>query len=60
MGQIVYNGELEGITQGFEYAATVATPSQEIQVHADKFGQAGIANLQNSTPSDKPGQAWLL
>ncbi|KAF1936813.1 hypothetical protein EJ02DRAFT_479051 [Clathrospora elynae] len=55
-GQIVYNGELEGITQGFEYAALVAAPSQEIRVHADN--QAAIYRLQ--TPSDKPGQAWLL
>ncbi|KAF1941204.1 hypothetical protein EJ02DRAFT_492898, partial [Clathrospora elynae] len=53
MGQIIYNWELEGITQGFQYAATVATPSQEIQVHADN--QAAIYRLQ--TPSDKPGQA---
>ena len=34
-GQIVYNGELEGITRAFEYAATVVSPSQEIRIHAD-------------------------
>lgn len=55
-GQIVYNGELEGIAKGFEYAATVATPGQEIRVHADN--QAAIHRLK--TPSDNPGQAWQL
>jgi ribonuclease HI len=55
-GQIVYNGELEGIAQAFEYAATVATPLQEIRVHADN--QAAIYRLR--TPSDNPGQAWQL
>jgi hypothetical protein len=31
-GQIVYNGELEGIALAFEYAATVALSSQEIRI----------------------------
>jgi ribonuclease HI len=57
-GQIVYNGELEGITQVFEYAARVALPLQEIRVHADN--QAAIYRLQTPTPLDKPGQAWQL
>lgn len=52
-GQIVYNGKLEGIAKGFEYAATVATPGQEIRVHADN--QAAIHRLK--TPSDNSGQA---
>src|SRR4051812_1732240 len=34
-GQIVYNGELEGIARAFEYAADVATPGREIRIHAD-------------------------
>jgi ribonuclease HI len=55
-GQIVYNSELEGITQAFEYAARVALPLQEIRVHADN--QIVIYRLQTS--SDKPGQAWQL
>jgi ribonuclease HI len=55
-GQIVYNGELEGITQAFEYAGRVALPLQEIRVHADN--QATIYRLQ--TPSDKPEQDWQL
>ena len=55
-GQIVYNGELEGITRAFEYAADVATPGQEIRIHADN--QAAIHRLKG--PSDNPGQAWQL
>jgi hypothetical protein len=52
----VYNGELEGITLAFEYAATVALSSQEIRIHADN--QAAIYRLR--TPSDKPAQVWQL
>jgi ribonuclease HI len=55
-GQIVYNGELEGIAMAFEYAANVATAGQEIRIHADN--QAAIYRLK--CPSDKPGQAWQL
>lgn len=55
-GQIVYNGELEGIAMAFEYAADVATPGQEIRIHADN--QAAIHRLKN--PSDMPGQSWQL
>jgi hypothetical protein len=55
-GQIVYNGELEGITLAFEYAATVAVPSQEIRIHADN--QAAIHRLR--TLSDKLAQVWQL
>jgi ribonuclease HI len=54
--QIVYNGELEGLALAFEYAAKVATPLQEIRVHADN--QAAIYRLH--TPSDKPAQTWQL
>jgi ribonuclease HI len=55
-GQIVYNGELEGITLAFEYAATVALSFQEIRIHADN--QAALYRLR--TPSDKPAQVWQL
>ena len=54
--QLVYNGELEGITLAFEHAARVATPGQKIEVYADN--QAAIHRL--TTPSDKPGQHWQL
>jgi ribonuclease HI len=52
----VYNRELEGLTLALEYAAKVATPLQEIRVHADN--QAAIYRLR--TPSDKPAQTWQL
>jgi ribonuclease HI len=55
-GQIVYNGELEGITRAFEYAADVVSPFQEVRIHADN--QAAIHRLSN--PSDNPGQIWQL
>lgn len=54
--QIVYNGELEGITRSFEYAATVASAYREIRIHADN--QAAIHRIK--TPSDNPGQRWQL
>ncbi|KAF7564345.1 uncharacterized protein PtrM4_152490 [Pyrenophora tritici-repentis] len=54
--QLVYNGELEGIAQAFEHAATVAQEGQEIYVYADN--QAAIHRLNNL--SDNPGQQWLL
>jgi hypothetical protein len=40
----------------FEYAAKVATPLQEIRVHA--VNQAGIYRLR--IPSAKPAQTWQL
>jgi ribonuclease HI len=52
----VYNGELEGLALAFVYAAKVATPLQEIRVHADN--QAAIYRLR--TPSDRPAQTWQL
>ena len=55
-GQIVYNGELEAITRGFEYAATVASGFKDIYIYADN--QAAIYRIK--TPSDKPGQIWQL
>jgi len=55
-GQIVYNGELEAIARGFEYAATVASEYEDIHIHADN--QAAIHRIK--TPSDRPGQIWQL
>jgi ribonuclease HI len=43
-------------TLAFEYAAKVATPLQEIRVHADN--QAAIYRLR--IPSDKAAQTWQL
>ena len=53
---LVYNGELEGITMAFEYAASLPSPHHTIQVYADN--QAALWRLM--TPSDQPGQAWQL
>ncbi|KAF7572893.1 hypothetical protein PtrM4_077980 [Pyrenophora tritici-repentis] len=54
--QLVYNGELEGITLAFEYAAKTATRDQEFEIYADN--QAAIYRLKNL--SDNPGQQWQL
>jgi ribonuclease HI len=54
--QLVYNGELEGIAQAFEHAATTAEKDQEINIFADN--QAAIYRLKSL--SDEPGQYWLL
>ncbi|KAH8621200.1 hypothetical protein IG631_24143 [Alternaria alternata] len=54
--QLVYNGELEGITRVFEYAARIAEKDQEINVFADN--QAAVYRLRNL--SDNPGQQWLI
>ncbi|KAH7556799.1 hypothetical protein BM1_06233 [Bipolaris maydis] len=54
--QLVYNGELEGITAAFEYAAKTAQKDQNIHVYADN--QAAIYRLQSL--SDKPGQQWVI
>ena len=54
--QIVYNGELEAIACGFEYAATVAANYKDIYIFADN--QAALFRIK--TPSDNPGQIWQL
>ncbi|KAH7554709.1 hypothetical protein BM1_07370 [Bipolaris maydis] len=54
--QLVYNGELEGVTAAFEYAAKTAQKDQNIHVYADN--QAAIYRLQSL--SDKPGQQWVI
>ena len=52
--QLVYNGELEGITLGLEKAVDLADDYLEVRVYADN--QAAILRLK--TASDHPGQEW--
>jgi ribonuclease HI len=54
--QLVYNGELEAVTQAVEYASRIAQPGQEFKVYSDN--QAGLNRLR--TPSDAPGQACQI
>ncbi|KAH7563658.1 hypothetical protein BM1_00705 [Bipolaris maydis] len=54
--QLVYNGELEGITLGLEKAFDLADDYLEVRVYADN--QAAIFRLK--TASDYPGQEWQL
>jgi ribonuclease HI len=54
--QLVYNGELEGITQAAEYASHIAQPGQEFRIYSDN--QAALHRLK--TPSDNPGQACQI
>jgi hypothetical protein len=35
LNQLVYNGELEGITQAIEYASSVARPGESFKVYSD-------------------------
>lgn len=55
-GQLVYNGELEGITKALEYASQVAGTGLDVRIFADN--QAALYRLQ--TPSCNPGQQWQL
>lgn len=54
--QLVYNGELEGITLGLEKAVNIADDYLEVRIYADN--QAAILRLK--TASDNPGQEWQL
>ena len=54
--QLVYNGELEGITLGLEKAVDLADDYLEVRVYADN--QAAIFRLK--TASNSPGQEWQL
>jgi ribonuclease HI len=54
--QIVYNGELEGVTQGVEYIAGIAKRGWLYKVYSDN--QAGLLRLR--TPSDNPGQSCQI
>jgi ribonuclease HI len=49
---IVYNGELEGVTQALEYAISIVKRGDKVIVYSDN--QAGLLRLK--TPSDSPGQ----
>lgn len=55
-GQLVYNGELEGITQAVEHASKTAKPGKIFKIYADN--QAALLRLK--TPSDNPGQACQI
>ncbi|KAF1984488.1 hypothetical protein K402DRAFT_434830, partial [Aulographum hederae CBS 113979] len=55
-GQIVYNGEIEGIARALEYGAQVAKPGQQIIAFSDN--QAGL--LRMKTQSTDPGQSCQL
>ena len=54
--QLVYNGELEAITQAVEYASQTTWPSQQCQIFSDN--QAALYKLM--TASDSPGQACQI
>ena len=54
--QLVYNRELEGITQAVEYTSKIAQPGQVYQIYSDN--QAALLRLK--TPSDFPGQACQI
>jgi len=55
-GQIVYNGELEGITRAVEYASKIALPGDKLNIYSDN--QAAILRLARI--SDRPGQACQI
>lgn len=54
--QLVYNGELEGVTQAIELASQLAQPGQKFKVFSDN--QASLNRLQS--PTDAPGQACQI
>ncbi|RDL34486.1 uncharacterized protein BP5553_07614 [Venustampulla echinocandica] len=54
--QLVYNRELEGVTQAIEYVSSIAIPRQKYRIYSDN--QAGLYCLK--TPSDNPGQACQI
>jgi ribonuclease HI len=54
--QIVYNGELDGITKAIEYAGSIARVGDHFDVYSDN--QAGIYRLAKI--SDNPGQSSLI
>ncbi|RAL60377.1 hypothetical protein DID88_000153 [Monilinia fructigena] len=54
--QLVYNGELCGVTKAIEYASSIACSGQKFKIYSDN--QAGLYRLK--TPSDHPGQAYQI
>jgi hypothetical protein len=54
--QLVYNGELDGVTTAIEYASSIAAFGDHFDIYPDN--QAGLYRL--NTPSDHPGQACQI
>jgi hypothetical protein len=54
--QLVYNGELEGVTRAIEYTSKTAKQNESIRIFSDN--QAGLRRLK--TPSDNPGQDYQI
>jgi ribonuclease HI len=52
ISELVYNSELEAITQAIEYASNIAKEGESFNIFSDN--QAAILRLK--TPSDNPGQ----
>ncbi|KAJ8063237.1 hypothetical protein OCU04_008470 [Sclerotinia nivalis] len=52
VNQLVYNGELLGVTRAIEYASSIAQPGEKFKIYLDN--QAGLYRLK--IPSDAPGQ----
>jgi ribonuclease HI len=52
ISQLVYNGELQGITQAIEYSDKIAKSGNKFRIFSDN--QAGLNRL--IIPSDNPGQ----
>ena len=50
--ELVYNGELQGVTTAIEYASKIAKPGLHFHIYSDN--QAGLWRLK--TPSDNAGQ----
>lgn len=53
---LVYNGELMGVTKAIEHASSIAEPGHHFKIYSDN--QAGLLRLK--TPSDNPGQACQI
>ncbi|KAJ8063433.1 hypothetical protein OCU04_008652 [Sclerotinia nivalis] len=56
VNQLVYNGELLGVTRAIEYASSIAQSGQKFKIYSDN--QAGLYRLK--TPSDAPGQTCQI
>jgi len=54
--QLVYNGELKGVTRAMEHTSLQAKPGRYFHIYSDN--KAGIFRLQ--TPSDKPDQSHQI
>jgi ribonuclease HI len=52
ISQLVYNGELQGITQAIEYSDKIAKSGNKFRIFSDN--QAGLNRLK--IPSNNPGQ----